>query len=235
MPPELFVNESDSQYHWVRDPVTDLRILVKTKEFRPAAVALDRETLLRRLSGSGTDHSLSAGERELAGTLMEGVCLKWRFPSDVSVHVTDGVARQDFEARVMLPPTVCVMVMLKGVLDAHFEHRALSLRAEREPCAALWTLTEPTALRRRSEAGVWVRKVMVSVPPSWFTHLPALTGIEGEDATPVQASHLHLDSWRPAQDLVVSAERLLAAAVQDDVASRIAVNRAALDILLSAL
>lgn len=142
---------------------------------------------------------------------MEGRLALWEFHSGLTVHATDLIEVDDLETRVELRARVSVLMLLEGAIDANIDEQPIALDAGSGPAGALWWTARDATLVRRSKPGRRVRKVVVSVPPTWFDELFHTDPADPSRSRIASAltGEMTARQWRPSLAATTAAEEIV--------------------------
>lgn len=147
-------------------------------------------------------------------TAIHGRLNNVRCRSGLYVHATDTVEAHDLAAEWDMPPACSVAVMLEGKLEVCLDDVAMHLGPEGQegnlgPTGHIWSITEPARLTRRSQKGMRVRKVIVTVPWEWIERVLADNALPNQNLETFARSHRANMAWRPSPHAISLAEQIV--------------------------
>ena len=167
---------------------------------------------------------------------MQDVAIVGRFEnvechSGLTVHATDTLEAHDLRMQWLAPPSFKVAVVLDGSIDTWLGDRPMLLGGAKLPVGQIWSMTEPTILRRLSQKGMRVRKVVVSVSPHWVRALFDENDHPAPALTRFLSTHRAMATWQPSKRAVSLAQQIISPADQGEPMHKLAVESKALEIL----
>tara|TARA_R110002167_G_scaffold243986_1_gene449680 strand:- start:61 stop:1077 length:1017 start_codon:yes stop_codon:yes gene_type:complete len=129
--------------------------------------------------------------------------------SGLSVHATDTQEAHDLSMQWRMPPSLTVALMLEGTLNVWLDHHAMLLGRPEAPVGQVWSLTRSTRMRRQSQKGMRVRKVIISVPPAWIQPLLRDRALPNPNLSRFVATHRATTSWTPSRHALSLAQQIL--------------------------
>lgn len=159
----------------------------------------------------------------------------------LSLHSADCLELESFCSEAISSERLGLILFLQGGADVAFDNTRLRLGAAREhhasccPAGTLISQSRPTVFNRYTQAGVRVRKVVISLAPEWFDAGGLAAYDEYREIEKFRISHLGLRQWRPSARLMGMAEQVLQPPRHTPMFHRLYLESRALDMVSEAL
>ena len=166
---------------------------------------------------------------------IEGRCSFEQLDLELQIHANDSLERQAAHKQFMIPPSLTVVLMLEGDLDATLNGQPLGMSARHGVAGYLWLNRQPAKLDRWLRAGQRIRKVAISLP---VAQLSTLIGENEASLTCWLTDYepiFSLLEWIPSAHAIRHAEEILAAEMEGSVLEKLSSGIAALGLLRHAL
>lgn len=142
--------------------------------------------------------------------IIRGRFHNFRCHSGMTVHATDTVELHDLETSSMIPPNLSVAVFLKGRLDLELGNRRFTIGGGEAPSGSLWMVTRREKFRRIAAKGTRVKKVIVSLPPTWLLSEPYSEMTDEAALKTLFNTHRAMRNWTPPDRVLALAEQIIA-------------------------
>ena len=155
--------------------------------------------------------------------------------SGLMVHATETEEAHDLNVQWRMQPVLAIAIILQGTLNAWLDDKPLNLGRPEGGAGHVWTLTEPTLMRRESQKGMHVRKVIISVPPEWIGVLLRDHKLPNENLSRFVSTHRAMMDWTPSKHVLSLAEQILNPTEGPKPIQNMAVESKAIEIVREAL
>lgn len=193
------------------------------------------DDLLRLALRTGKEFKIANPHLNSESPLIKGRFHNFRCHSGLAVHATDTVSLHDLATGSILQPRLSVAVILEGTVDLELGSKHVTLGNDDGPAGHLWMLTRKEHFRRTSRKGARLRKVIVTLPPSWLT--AEMDGGKAEESglQSFFSQHLALRSWTPSEHILKLAEQVIALQSGSRLMRCMAAESKAIEIVMAAL
>jgi AraC-like DNA-binding protein len=148
----------------------------------------------------------------------------------LSVHFSNAEDLHDLKIETECGPRLCVAIFLEGSVDArvgafripmpNFDEAAQHW----EPVATVYSQTEPERFVRLARRGVCLKKVTITISPSWLQKFSLGENSDFAKIRDFATCHLASRTWRPSSHAVALAEQIINAPATPDFLTRIYVE-----------
>jgi AraC-like DNA-binding protein len=167
--------------------------------------------------------------------LIEGHFHNFRCHSGMAIHTADTMELRDSQTATEIGPRLSVAVILEGAVDMELGDARFRVGSDRGPSGHLWVLTRRERWRRIASKGTRLRKVIVTVPPQWFTGDTSAELADDETLAALLDSHRALCEWTPSDRVLAAAEQIMALRSGSRLLRCMAAECRAIEIVMSAL
>ena len=133
----------------------------------------------------------------------------------LSVHFSNAEDLHDLMIEVDCEPRLCVAIFLEGSVDAkigafripmpNFDEAAQHW----EPVAMIYSQTELERFVRLAQRGVCLKKVTITISPSWLSEISECKSHDFAKIRTFAARHLANHIWRPSSHAIALAEQII--------------------------
>lgn len=133
----------------------------------------------------------------------------------LSVHYSNAEDLHDLEIESECGPRLCVSLFLEGHVNAAIGDLRIPMPLFREdgacwqPVATIFAQARAERFMRRSNKGMRLRKVIISIAPQWLDRLPGKNTPDRAAIGKFAACHLACHSWVPSPHAVSLAEQII--------------------------
>lgn len=129
---------------------------------------LNQRELIRTLSDAGYKHALMGVTTSPQETVISGSLCFDTLPSGLRVHCTDTIEKSTGQMVSEIQPMISINVLLKGQLSFALNDQDHHFNAQQQPITFVNLVTKPSIFKRYFNTGHNVKKVNISVEPSWL-------------------------------------------------------------------
>ncbi len=151
------------------------------------------------------------------------------------VHASETEEAHDLNIQWLVQPVLKVAIILEGTLTVWLDDKPIQLGRSEGSAGHAWALTEPMLLRRESQKGMRVRKLMISIPPDWVRELLQDQTLPNGNLQRFIDTHCATAAWTPSKHVLSLAEQILNPTEGPKPIQNMAVESKAIEIVREAL
>lgn len=149
-------------------------------------------------------------------------------PTGIHIHTSDVTELENFQVSFVAPAGLKLLVQLEGITQFRLGNELLRLSAEHGPTAFVLVLQEPTQIIRMAAAGTRVRKLVLTLPETWFeTGQDGLSFASLQDLLKGEVMH----QWQPSFGFLKRAAALVEKQASQGLTSQFEQNSLALSLI----
>lgn len=169
---------------------------------RDSITRSELEKLGSRVKGMG---GLLAG----GGALMSGRMSFSDTRSYLDIHTSDTMEMTDAIADYEVGAAVKVAIVLKGRVQAEFDGVPVDLDARDHPVGFIWSVSQPSKVRRYIHKGSEISKVMISAHLDWVVEKLKKSPSRYRGIVDFFQSGISVRTWQPSRRILALANQLI--------------------------